>query len=78
VKNILVRNVRPDIILNSCRFEQSFSLDGSETWELNWVATDTRIKDESDGMALRTPDDEYALRRSYGHVLVFSFPRRSQ
>ena len=54
-ENILVRNLWPDIIVNSCRFEQSFSPDGSKTWELNWVATDTRIKDESDGMALGTP-----------------------
>lgn len=23
-------------------FEQSFSADGGQTWELNWVATDTR------------------------------------
>jgi hypothetical protein len=49
-KNILVRNVWPDITLNSCRFEQSFSPDGGKTWEVNWVATDTRIKDESDGI----------------------------
>jgi hypothetical protein len=26
------------------RFEQSFSADGGEHWELNWVATDTRRK----------------------------------
>jgi hypothetical protein len=26
------------------RFEQSFSADGGEHWELNWVATDTRSK----------------------------------
>jgi len=57
-KNILVRKVWPDITLNSCRFEQPFSPDGGKTWEVDWVATDTRIKDESDGMALRTPDDE--------------------
>jgi len=25
------------------RFEQSFSVDGGKTWELNWIATDTRI-----------------------------------
>ena len=25
------------------RFEQSFSGDGGRTWELNWIATDTRI-----------------------------------
>jgi hypothetical protein len=49
-KNILVRSVWPDITLNSCRFEQASSPDGGKTWEVNWVATDTRIKDESDGM----------------------------
>ena len=49
-KDILVRHVWPDITLNLCRFEQSFSPDGGKTWELNWVATDTRIKDGSDGM----------------------------
>jgi hypothetical protein len=27
-----------------CRFEQSFSGDGGQTWEANWVATDTRVK----------------------------------
>jgi hypothetical protein len=29
----------PDVI----RFEQSFSIDGGRTWEVNWIATDTRI-----------------------------------
>lgn len=28
---------------DSCRFEQSFSADGGKTWELNWIATDTRL-----------------------------------
>lgn len=28
-----------------CRFEQSFSGDGGQTWEANWIATDTRVKD---------------------------------
>ncbi len=32
----------------SCRFEQAFSDDGGKTWEVNWIATDTRVKDESD------------------------------
>jgi hypothetical protein len=27
-----------------CKFEQSFSGDGGKTWELNWIATDTRVK----------------------------------
>lgn len=42
---ILVRNVWSDITADSCRFEQSFSDDGGKTWELNWVAVDTRVKD---------------------------------
>jgi len=46
-KSILVRNVWSDITPNSCRFEQSFSDDGGQTWEVNWIATDTRVKDES-------------------------------
>lgn len=31
---------------DTCRFEQAFSDDGGKTWEVNWVATDTRVKDE--------------------------------
>jgi hypothetical protein len=42
---ILVRFVISDITPNSCRFEQAFSDDGGKTWEVNWVATDTRAKD---------------------------------
>ena len=42
---ILVRFVISDITPNSCRFEQAFSDDGGKTWEVNWVATDTRVKD---------------------------------
>jgi hypothetical protein len=45
---ILVRFVISDITPNSCRFEQAFSDDGGKTWEVNWIATDTRVKDESD------------------------------
>lgn len=47
-RSILVRNVWSDITANSCRFEQAFSDDGGKTWEVNWVAVDTRVKDESD------------------------------
>jgi hypothetical protein len=46
-RTILVRNVWTDITADSCRFEQSFSDDGGKTWELNWIAVDTRIKDQS-------------------------------
>lgn len=45
---ILVRFFTSDITSNSWRFEQSFSDDGGKTWELNWIATDTRVTDESD------------------------------
>jgi hypothetical protein len=48
-RTILVRNVLSDITPNSYRFEQAFSDDGGKTWEGNWVATDTRVQDESNG-----------------------------
>jgi len=44
---IFVRFVISDISPNSCRFEQSFSDDGGKTWEVNWIATDTRVADAS-------------------------------
>jgi hypothetical protein len=43
---ILVRFVISDINRVSCRFEQAYSDDGGRSWEVNWIATDTRIKDE--------------------------------
>lgn len=42
-KAILVRFVISDITPISCKFEQSFSDDGGTTWEVNWIATDTRV-----------------------------------
>jgi hypothetical protein len=45
---IFVRFVISDITPNSCRFEQAFSDDGGKTWEVNWIATDTRVTDSSD------------------------------
>jgi len=45
---ILVRFVISDITANSAHFEQSFSNDGGRTWEVNWIATDTRVRDEED------------------------------
>jgi hypothetical protein len=44
---ILVRFIISDIRADSCHFEQAFSADGGKTWEVNWVATDTRIEDGS-------------------------------
>jgi hypothetical protein len=49
---ILVRNVFSDITPASCRFEQAFSEDGGRTWEVNWIATDTRVNDEPDASAV--------------------------
>lgn len=43
-RTILVRNVWTDITPDSCRFEQAFSDDGGKTWEVNWIAVDTRVK----------------------------------
>jgi BNR/Asp-box repeat len=40
---ILVRNVFFDITKDSYHFEQSFSLDGGKTWEVNWKDLDTRM-----------------------------------
>lgn len=39
---IRVRFIISDITENSARFEQAFSADGGQTWEVNWIAVDTR------------------------------------
>ena len=41
-----VRFIISDITPNSAHFEQSFSDGGGKTWEVNWIATDTRMKDD--------------------------------
>jgi hypothetical protein len=46
-RSILVRFVISIITSDSCRFEQSFSDDGGKTWEVNWIAIDSRMKGES-------------------------------
>jgi hypothetical protein len=46
---ILVRFIISVITPDSCRFEQSFSEDGGKNWEVNWIATDTRVKGEPRG-----------------------------
>ena len=42
---ILVRFVVTPADKDHAHFEQSFSDDGGKTWELNWIADDTRVKD---------------------------------
>jgi hypothetical protein len=54
-RTILVRNVWSDITRMSCRFEQAFSDDGGKTWEVNWIAVDTRAKDEPEQAASAAP-----------------------
>lgn len=43
---VLVRFIISDITPNSCHFEQAFSVDGGRSWEVNWIATDTRLAPE--------------------------------
>ena len=44
-RSILVRFVIIKVTQDQYRFEQSFSDDGGKTWELNWIAVDTRLKE---------------------------------
>lgn len=40
---VLVRFVISDVTANSARFEQAYSADAGATWEVNWIAVDTRL-----------------------------------
>jgi ketosteroid isomerase-like protein len=62
-RTILVRNIWSDITADSCRFEQSFSDDGGKTWEVNWIAVDTRVKDEPPDLAKAIRDYDQATFR---------------
>ncbi len=42
-RDILVRFVISDVKADSANFEQAFSADGGKTWEVNWIAVDTRV-----------------------------------
>lgn len=55
---IFVRFVISDITPDSCRFEQAFSDDGGKTWEVNWIAVDTRVKDSA-GQSLQSGRHDY-------------------
>jgi hypothetical protein len=41
---IFVRFVITQVSADVAQFEQAFSADGGKTWEVNWIATDTRVK----------------------------------
>ncbi|HEU4665408.1 MAG TPA: hypothetical protein VFS55_15365 [Dokdonella sp.] len=42
-RSIFVRFVIACATPDACRFEQSYSDNGGRTWEVNWIATDTRV-----------------------------------
>ena len=42
---ILVRFVITKVTQDQYRFEQAFSADNGKTWEANWIAVDTRVKE---------------------------------
>jgi Raf kinase inhibitor-like YbhB/YbcL family protein len=44
---VLVRFVISGITPSSAHFEQAFSADGGKTWEVNWIADDTRVAEEA-------------------------------
>ncbi len=44
-RTILVRFVISEITPDTARFEQAFSDDGGQSWEINWIAVDTRSRD---------------------------------
>jgi hypothetical protein len=44
-KAIFVRFIISPVTADSIRFEQSFSNDGGKSWEVNWIAIDTRVKE---------------------------------
>ena len=55
-----VRFVISDITSNSCHFEQAFSDDGGKTWEVNWIATDTRVTNEPAAVEQNPPTNAAA------------------
>ena len=41
-RTVLVRFVISDVTPSSARFEQAYSADAGQSWEVNWIALDTR------------------------------------
>ena len=69
-RNVLVRNVWSDITPTSCHFEQAFSLDAGRTWEVNWIAIDTRM--QSDAVVTRTEGENSASEWDRQHDFDFN------
>jgi hypothetical protein len=70
-RSILVRFIISDITANSIHFEQSFSDDGGKTWEVNWIATDTRLNKSEIRAWTQIPQQsstDITLRRSQSQL----------
>jgi hypothetical protein len=65
---IFVRFVISDIRADSARFEQSYSADGGKNWEVNWIATDTRVKDAAANSS-RSEKEGLALAKRRGNTM---------
>jgi hypothetical protein len=61
---IFVRFVITETSANSCSFEQAFSDDGGKTWEVNWIATDTRVMDEPSAVGAAAGEETRAVADS--------------
>jgi hypothetical protein len=74
-KSVLVRNVWSDISASSIRFEQAFSEDGGRTWEVNWVAVDTRVDEQPAASAqpVRMLEKEKTEAHDNQHDFDFEF-----
>lgn len=44
-RTVFVRFIITSVDPDTWRFEQAFSADGGESWEVNWIAIDTKIPD---------------------------------
>jgi len=47
-KVILIRFIWSNTTTNTPHFEQSFSVDGGKTWEVNWITDQTRVSERSE------------------------------
>src|SRR5580704_5932745 len=45
-KSILIRFIWSNTTTNTPHFEQSFSVDGGKTWEVNWITDQTRVSED--------------------------------
>lgn len=71
---IFVRFVISDITPTSCHFEQAFSNDGGKTWEINWIAVDTRSGDAKLDRAIEKANSEFIAAMKTGDAATIAAP----